>query len=158
VVLGPKRTETRSWNTTYRGPLLIHAGQKTQHPSQLAALERPEIRNLMDELGFRSIHDMPLGKIIGGCELAASYQFTADNTPLGRDRLLGNFTPGRFGLCLEDPWTLPVYVEHRGYPSLWRPTDRAARAVLDLLASSPAGPERAVRQRALHALGGGIAH
>lgn len=41
VVYGKKRVETRSWPTTYRGPLLIHASSKWDGAIQSLCLEAP---------------------------------------------------------------------------------------------------------------------
>jgi hypothetical protein len=38
IVLGPKRIETRSWATKYRGPLVIHAAKQRPTPGTYVAL------------------------------------------------------------------------------------------------------------------------
>lgn len=45
VVLGHKKIETRSWKTTYRGDLLIHASQKEFRPVN-------GMENLMAQISF----------------------------------------------------------------------------------------------------------
>lgn len=86
VAIGAKKIETRSWSTSYRGPLAIHAAkglgaggrrgfydQCYRHPF-LAALE-PAMTGEREIAGFTIPHvdpsRLPLGAIVAVCELAA---------------------------------------------------------------------------------------
>jgi len=58
ILEGLKRDEFRSWTTDYRGPLLIHAGQKID---ELDGLTRRQLAAIPDELdtgGFLGIVDL----------------------------------------------------------------------------------------------------
>jgi hypothetical protein len=80
IANGHKDIENRDWSTSYRGPLLIHAGSKVDdgwfHPTRPASdpkagqlyiyeAERLEIENVMPN----HISAYPLGAIVGICDL-----------------------------------------------------------------------------------------
>ena len=51
IALGFKKIETRSWPTTYRGPLAIHAAQKTMpyiEPALRSQMEKQIGMNILD--------------------------------------------------------------------------------------------------------------
>lgn len=61
-----KDIENRSWATSYRGPLLIHASAKIRPRDQ------QEFEDLISERGLRGLRPLqtlPLGCIVGVCEL-----------------------------------------------------------------------------------------
>lgn len=60
LIYGPKRIEYRTWNTHYRGPLLIHAGRSR---SWMCATLNDRTAVPFDQLVF--------GAIIGVCDLYA---------------------------------------------------------------------------------------
>src|SRR5262245_50013899 len=65
IVAGHKNIENRSWSTTHRGPLLIHAGQTMSNED----LER--IEEYADALGFKAPRPDALlrGGIIGAVDV-----------------------------------------------------------------------------------------
>lgn len=86
-VLGVKALETRSWPTSYRGPLLVHAAQRmdVSPPAPWAALE---------DRGFTP-DNVPRGALVGAVRL--SDVFRTDGLVVGfGERQLGDFSPGRF--------------------------------------------------------------
>lgn len=106
IAIGAKRMETRSWSTTYRGPLAIHASKKWT----------PELARLATEHPFRQHligHDLPRGAIVAVAELVAVYQvghgfIWSDGTPKVcmpmpevRELLFGDFSPGRYAWVLD---------------------------------------------------------
>lgn len=56
IIQGDKRFEFRSWKTSYRGDLLIHAGK---------GIDKEAMKRLKKYIP----EDMPLGKIIGKVKL-----------------------------------------------------------------------------------------
>lgn len=101
IAIGAKRMETRSWSTTYRGPLAIHASKKWT----------PELARLATEHPFRQHligHDLPRGAIVAVAELVAVYQvgngfMWSDAAPKTRLPMptfpeldFGDFRPGRY--------------------------------------------------------------
>jgi len=70
IVRGLKRFEIRSWNTAYRGQLIIHASSAA--PTRAFADEvfdgRPELGELMAKIGMHSLEDLralPRSAIVG---------------------------------------------------------------------------------------------
>lgn len=66
VVMGIKKFETRSFNTKFRGKILIHASKKfSKHQFDLC-FDIPEFRKHFEEM---STMDLPKGFIIGSVEI-----------------------------------------------------------------------------------------
>lgn len=89
VAIGAKKIETRSWNTRYRGPLLIHAAAGLGPGGRRAFYDlcyseafrevlEPAMTGTREIAGFTIPHidaDMlPRGAIIARCELTAVHQ------------------------------------------------------------------------------------
>lgn len=110
VVLGLKSYETRSWSTSYRGPIAIHAAQ------------RPPERTLRLDLfdaGVRNWGDLPLGGVIGVAELVAIVPTDGmDGYLSGLELRMGDYTPGRFAWRMERIRPI-AFVPCRGYQRLW---------------------------------------
>lgn len=75
LVLGIKDVENRSWPTSYRGPLLIHAG-KTLDEDGVYAISADLLtpwtdasRAKLRDAGVLSVRDLTLGAIIGRVDL-----------------------------------------------------------------------------------------
>lgn len=81
IVTGLKRIENRTWNTDYRGPLLIHASQRFDssfQPTSFGQLER--------------LKDEPRGAIIGRVDLIDVVTESSDPS-----------FEGPFGFVLRNP-------------------------------------------------------
>lgn len=142
VALGVKRLETRSWATSYRGPLAIHAGQglgpvggrkglwKQCHTSPFVDV----LRETEYWCGVVNIDKLPRGAVVAVCELrdvriigvelngiptiAADDMLTA--TPiLGNERAFGNYGAGRYAWLLAGIRALPEPIPAKGALSLW---------------------------------------
>lgn len=137
IAQGAKRIETRSWETSYRGPLAIHASKGL--PGWVADVVRSDpqfataLGNLLDPRG-KVLGDLPRGCIIAICQLV-SVKFIGANAdgwswtgPDGRqfsyqltdrERAFGDYTPGRYAWLLDDVRPLDVPVPARGALGLW---------------------------------------
>ncbi len=85
IVIGAKQFETRSWSTSYRGPLLIHAAQKWDLEQRETCINEPFSSALGGDkfpnqpqsdwflASLMSSH-LPRGCIIGMVELVDCYQ------------------------------------------------------------------------------------
>lgn len=135
IALGAKRIETRSWNTSYRGPLAIHAGKGM--PAY--AKEYCHARIFQEALGWQMpvsdvparIATFPRGCVIavcalvdcrptenrGGCDSEVFDDYPKLDTP--QERAFGNFSPGRWGWILEDIIALPEPIPAKGALGLW---------------------------------------
>ena len=98
--VGAKTIETRSWGTSYRGPLLIcaskHRDRETlevlrdpEFKRGLAPLLKPDDTTLGDLVGHLAFGKAVCVVTLDACEL------TQDIDP-GMERPFGDYTPGRF--------------------------------------------------------------
>jgi hypothetical protein len=133
VAVGAKRLETRSWGTSYRGPLAIHASKK--FPEELRALcTREPYHSALLAAGLKSLEDLPHGSVLAVAELTRCYRIgqemgRARRVTLGgvvdEDRLtarelsFGDYRAGRFAWLLESVTPLKVPEPARGTLGLW---------------------------------------
>jgi len=131
-VLGHKKIETRSWNTKYRGELLIHA----------SARKSAELRGIMLDFQQEFFHlnlprfeDLPFGAIIGKVNLIDTFQFNAVRGMIQnnmscfiagnkvefseRELAFGDYSPGRYGWLLSDPVIFEKPIPAKGKLGLW---------------------------------------
>lgn len=101
IAIKAKQIETRSWATSYRGPLAIHAA-KTKRNIGLFGKE-PFISVLVEDGGYM-LTTLPFGAIVATCTLSsvvtttiALYGGLTDN-----EKAFGDYSPGRFAWILED--------------------------------------------------------
>lgn len=111
IALGAKTIETRSWSTTYRGPLAIHAAKQW-------TAEQQWIRDKFSD--FLPDH------ILLGCIIATAYltDVMPADTPytlrLAQFELeFGDYSPGRFAWRLENIVPLLTPIPARGQQGLW---------------------------------------
>jgi activating signal cointegrator 1 len=145
VRVGLKRFETRSWQTSYRGPLLIHASANESLVDQ--TLEDPCIRPAFDRLWRQVRQARPdasillhrtlyPGHVVALVELADVFPtvglFPSDATP--DERALGDWSPGRFAWKLDAIRPLWKPIRWRGKQGLWTaPPDLVKLVQEDLL-------------------------
>ena len=115
IAYGPKRIETRSWRTAYRGPLYIHAGAARMPRND------PRIRELLALLPGRA---PAYGLILCQCVLADCLPMdegflAAMDDPV--ERLCGEYAPGRFAWILRDVRPLAEPFPAKGRLGLWAP-------------------------------------
>jgi hypothetical protein len=132
IAIGSKRIETRSWPTSYRGPLAIHAAKRCVIDEMLefscswtwcGALRKIGLQmggeKMLDEL-------LPFGAIVAVCRLVdcrPTDSFTQGELDRVRmpdgetleiygwtERMMGDFSLGRFGWVLDDvkPLASPI--------------------------------------------------
>jgi hypothetical protein len=102
-----KRVENRTWNTSYRGELFIHAGMNNGDRTWVEAT-----------FGLRIPSDLPRGVIIATCNLVDVV--TESDDP---------WFEGPFGFVLRNIRALPTPVSATGRLNLWRPTAGQIAAV-----------------------------
>lgn len=141
IALGAKRVETRSWETLYRGPLLIHAAKRRPVYELLAlnsnwtwlAVLRPLGKRMGDNL--RIEERLQFGALIAVADLVAcrrTNSFTVEELDTRRfadgetheleswtERMMGDFSPGRFGWVLENIRPLAEPIPYRGAQGLF---------------------------------------
>lgn len=113
IAFGPKRIETRSWRTHYRGPLYIHASQ--------GKIDRrnPRTRKLLELLPGR---EPSYGLVLCRCVLAdclpMDERFLADFTD-PTERFCGEYALGRCAWLLTDVQPLPEPFPAKGKLGIW---------------------------------------
>ena len=129
VALGLKTVETRSWRTSYRGPLAIHAGRMPvaevmrARPSDGAAASRHRWNWDYFREAFRlaaevELEDLPRGVVVAMGLLVDCVP--AHSAAVSRLQLpWGNFAPRRWAFLLEDVRPLPEPIPARGLVGLW---------------------------------------
>lgn len=115
IAAGLKQYETRSWPTSYRGLLAIHAGQQSGDFDLTAVLTDKERTKLPAEL--------PSGAIVCIAHLVDVVKSEAISSDpefeVSRESRLGNFAPGRYGWKLELVKVFDPPVPARGAQGLW---------------------------------------
>lgn len=120
IMHGLKRMETRSWKTSYRGPLAIHAGAKKLMSMDLG-WPQSLTREVIGAIG--DLRDLPRGAVIGVVYLHSIWE---TNGPLPEPHLLttnefefGDFSSGRCAWRLTHPGCLESSHTQRGQQRLW---------------------------------------
>lgn len=119
LVLGVKQYETRTWRTSHRGPLLIHAGRKLTR-SQSKLWEEEPLRTLLPGLGFARARDLPRGAILGTVEVLDCIDVDALFEDLSeQERALGDFRPGRWAWMVGERHLFEAPLPCRGHRGLF---------------------------------------
>lgn len=121
LVAGIKENETRSWPTEYRGELLIHAAKKpVKEVMKLMSQEAiKEATRLLREAGVaEKLDDLPTGCIVGFANLVDVVK-TGETEVSDTERLLGDWTRGRYGWKMTDPVRFHEKIEAKGQQGLW---------------------------------------
>jgi predicted RNase H-like HicB family nuclease len=118
LATGHKQIETRSWSTQYRGPLLIHAAKTFPKEAQRYCRDNAWLFKQWNDWPWHH-WQLPLGSIVGICELTDVWRITADNTPSPPEYHFGNYEPGRYGWTVQSVVLLPRPIPARGRLSLW---------------------------------------
>ena len=137
VAIGAKRLETRSWPTSHRGLLAIHAANRFPGWARdlcvpgpgfarspfYDALRAAGIRGPVRDRRRCSTGELPLGAVVAVCWLVDVREITSPDAlggPLGPDELaFGDYTLGRYAWFLEDITPLPEPISVRGAQRLW---------------------------------------
>jgi hypothetical protein len=118
IALGLKRYETRSWRTSYRGPLAIHAS--------LAGMDL-DANLLAARYGLRGA---PRGAIVAVVELFECFPIVG--IPMSQTEVdFGVFRPGRYAWELTNIRPLREPYPILGHQGLWNVPDDAAARLLE---------------------------
>jgi activating signal cointegrator 1 len=117
VAIGAKKIETRSWSTSYRGPLLIHAAKRFPMGYRELCFEEP-FRSMLLCGGVRchpeSLH---LGSLLAVCRLENVISTEAAiRQGLGQryEREFGDYSVGRFAWFLGGVDRLKDPIPYKG--------------------------------------------
>lgn len=117
VAIGAKQFETRSWRTHYRGRLAIHAAKNYPAWAQKLAASEPFASALAQAPSVLRPQDC-LGMVICTCELE-SCDSTDQLWVSDKERLFGDYSPGRYAWLLVHPVALALPIAASGALGLW---------------------------------------
>jgi hypothetical protein len=128
VAIGAKQIETRSWATSYRGPLAIHAAKGLGPVGGLTGLaalcQREPFAKALNEAGFTlGIVERQRAHVIAVVELV-DCQPTDSLAPwrpsVRQDEFaFGDYSPGRFMWRLANVRGIPMPIPAKGALGLW---------------------------------------
>ena len=112
---GIKTIETRSWKTSYRGRLYIHASS-TKIPK--------EYRNNKELMALVSTDDLNYGHIICSCDLIDCIEMTDDFINSIRknkknEYITGIYSNGRYAWIFENIEILKNPIKAKGHLGIW---------------------------------------
>ena len=110
IMQGNKRFEFRSWQTKYRGELLIHAGK---------GIDKEAVKRLANYLP----QELPQGKILGKVTLVdcikITHEFKDELLKENRDINKKSSFQENYGWQLEDVQVFNEPIDAKGHLSLW---------------------------------------
>lgn len=111
---GIKTIETRSWKTSYRGNLYIHASS-TRIPK--------EYKNNKNLMSLVNINELNYGNIICSCELIDCIEMTdkfVKEIQKNEDEYVsGVYSKGRYAWILKDIKVLDKPIKAKGHLGIW---------------------------------------
>lgn len=130
IVAGLKHYETRPRRTSVRGRVAVHAGKKDAwRTGLLESGDMPEIEKVLAEVqgtGNRAAR-LEYGAVIGTVEIVDCVPVENLMDSLNdRERILGDYSPGRFAWVLENPVMFDEPFPARGKQGWWNWNQQAA--------------------------------
>lgn len=116
IVLGYKPVENRSWNTTHRGPTLIHAGKSFDAAGWTWIVENARRLDVPSKSLDITLANFPSGGIIGSANL---YDVTEHPWQPGEWEQRVPLVPwffGHYGFWMKDACKLPFRPARGGAP------------------------------------------
>ena len=118
VVIGAKKIETRSWRSTYRGELLIHASNGKKGGILVAEPPFKKYITHFDSLPFGAI----IGKVVLE-EITPIDELRLSDIHLSaltlEEKAFGDYTKGRYAWILSEPDAFDKPISVKGSLGLW---------------------------------------
>ncbi|MGY3091099.1 hypothetical protein ACVWYF_004163 [Hymenobacter sp. UYAg731] len=129
IMLGYKTYETRSWQTSHRGTMAIHAAMfLSQEYRQLCATD-PEISAILTRHGL-TYDTLPLGALLGTCQVREMHQTDHMGALSLTELACGDYSPDRWAWTLHSVESLVRPLPCRGFQQLWTvPAEKAVEAI-----------------------------
>ena len=126
VVMGVKQIETRSWNTKYRGQILIHASAKMTKEAK-ALCEQNPFKKYIKDWSY-----LPLGAIVGRANIQEVYTTKHAQGMIrfqpeywGDELTFGDYSPNLYGWHLTDAREILTPITAKGQLGIWEyPEDK----------------------------------
>lgn len=117
IIAGLKQYETRPRKTHIRGRVAVHAGRLDEvHATK--HLSGNDFWAIMAEIGGKT--DLPRGAVLGTVEIVDCVPVEEIiHTLSERERLLGDYSPGRFAWVLKNPVAFSMPVPAKGKQGWW---------------------------------------
>ena len=128
MAFGLKQNETRSWDTSFRGPLVITAAKRKIPVDELEYYRAFECFRKAEKI-IGDLEKLPLGAAL--CTVMLNnVRPTAEAETLASPMELafGNYTPGRFAWETSEVERFPRPLPCRGFQQLWEVDLRELRA------------------------------
>lgn len=121
LALGAKQFETRSWATTYRGPIALHAAKGITVDEVECCRDWP-FRDALLAAGIKVVRDLPRGAVIATATLVDCIRVAPKfrRSLSEEEERMGDFTTGRFAWQFADMWRLPEPIPATGHLGLWQ--------------------------------------
>lgn len=125
VVEGIKSVETRSWRTTYRGEVAIHASARFPNWAKRLCGHGYHAEDfdgaLLALLPSLNVDNMPLGAIVGVATIydCVPVEMVRDNLSQG-ELEAGDYSNGRWAWLLHNDERLTIPVTARGALGIWQ--------------------------------------
>ena len=123
MAMGIKKVETRSWYTSYRGDLLIHAAKR--FPEEYKQFAECEVA-----LGRIPWH-LPFGQLVAivtVIDVRKTEELQYDISAL--ERLYGDYSFGRFGFVTDNLRTFKEPIPYRGHQGFFEVDDHLLEGAL----------------------------
>lgn len=119
VAIEAKRYETRSWATSYRGPIAIHSTKKFDEEDRSICLCEP-FRSALVAGGIDTPEQLPRMAIIAVGRLVGIARAEDERASLSeQERAFGDYSDGRFAWAFADVRRLPEPIPCSGLQGLW---------------------------------------
>jgi activating signal cointegrator 1 len=119
IAIGAKQYETRSWSTSYRGPLVIHAAKRWLIDQQAVCVYEP-FRSILIDAGLELFKNIPLGAALCVVDLVDCQATEAVRHKISRnEHAFGDYEDGRFAWQLEIVERFRPPIQMRGAQGLF---------------------------------------
>ena len=114
IKIGKKKIETRSWKTSYRGKLYIHA----------SSTKIPKVyKNNTELMSLVNVNNLNYGHIICSCDLVDCIEMTdefIENVKKNSGEYVsGIYAKGRYAWILENVEIIKKPIEAKGHLGIW---------------------------------------
>jgi hypothetical protein len=119
VAIGAKAVETRSWSTSHRGDLAIHAAKGFPAWARRLCWQGPFAHALIGA-GYTTWQELPVGEVVAEVQLVDVVPTISIRFRLSEQELaFGDYGDGRFAWVLKEPVRQDAPVPVRGALGLW---------------------------------------
>lgn len=119
IAFGEKQFETRSWTTSYRGPLAIHAARHFT-PDESSRCKIEPFKSALARGGIKVPRDFHLGCVLCVVDLVEVYRVEAIRDLVSsKERRFGNYNDGRFAWKLVNVRRFKTPVPLRGQQGMF---------------------------------------